>query len=169
MPVPVPFAYALVDHRLAFVALAALTVGAAVPLAFAWARVLPEEAPPFDGSAPSNALHGAQPQGGNHRAKYGFVAIALLVLVTLSYAIQFPDVPRHLGLQWLESLAPEIEPAWIAWGGESVFALINLGAASYAVFSRKNPLRVPLGLGAAFVLVLWILGHSLRQSLLATP
>ena len=153
------------DPRLAFVALAALIVAAAVPLAFAWAQVLPEEAPPFDGSPPSGAPGQAENRGETHAPKHGLITITLLAFVTLSYAIQFPGVPRQIGLRWLESLVPEIEPAWILWGVESVFVLLNAGVAGYAIFGPKSSLRVPLGIGAALVLVLWALAHTLRHAL----
>ena len=41
------FAVLVLDHRLAFLFLAVLNLGAAVPLALGWARVLPEEPLPF--------------------------------------------------------------------------------------------------------------------------
>jgi hypothetical protein len=155
----------LVDHRLAFLALAALIVGTAVPLAFAWAQVLPEEAPPFDASPPSRAPARPQSRDETRCPKHSVVTIALLVFVTLSYAIQFPGVPRQVGVRWLKSFVPEIAPAWISWGIESVFVLLNAGVAGYAVFGPKNSLRVPLGISAALVLALWVLAHTLRHSL----
>ena len=158
----------LIDHRLAFIALAALIVSAAIPLAFAWARVIPEEAAPFDISRRSNAPAQEQVRDGTHPSKQGFVAIPLLIFVTVSYGIQFPGVPRDLGLRWLKSLAPDIEPAWILWGVESLFVLLNAGVVCYAIFGARNPLRVPLGIGAGLVLTLWLLAHFLRHSLL-TP
>ena len=44
------------DHRLAFAMLVALLIAAGTPLAFAWARLIPEDAAPFPiepGSFPS--------------------------------------------------------------------------------------------------------------------
>lgn len=158
----------LVDHRLALVALAVLIVGAAIPLAFAWAQVLPEEAPPFDASPPASAPVQAQVRAGTHSPKRGVVTIVLLVFVTLSYAIQFPGVPRQVGLHWLKSVVPELEPAWISWGIESVFVLLNAAIAGYTIFGPKNFLRVPLGISAALVLALWVLAHTLRHSLTPT-
>ena len=52
------------DQRAAFVALIVLVVGAGIPLAFAWARILPEDAPPFKiepGSFPSVDLEPPAP------------------------------------------------------------------------------------------------------------
>jgi hypothetical protein len=168
-PVILPDALVLlVDHRLAFVALAALTVGAAVPLAVAWAQILPKETPPFDASPPSSAPTQAHARDETCSPKHSVVTIALLAFVTLSYAIQFPSVPRQVGVRWLKSLVPEIEPAWISWGIESVFVLLNAAVAGYAIFGPKNSLRVPLGISAALVLALWVLAHTLRHSLTAT-
>ncbi len=156
----------LIDHRLALLALAALIVGAAIPLAFAWARILPDEPPPFDSARSSDSSEPGAPPEESPRPKRDSVAIALLVLVTLSYAIQFPGVPRQTALQWLESRIPEVPPMWVFWGVVSLVAVLNAGAAGYAIV-RPNALRVPLGVGAALVLVLWLLAHFLRFALVA--
>ena len=156
----------LIDHRLALLALAALIVGAAIPLAFAWVRILPEEPPPFD-SAPSSAGSTPEPPSDEFpRPKRNSVVIALLVLVTLSYAVQFPGVPRQTALQWLESRIPEVPPMWVFWGVVTLVAGLNAGAACYAIF-RPGRLRIPLGVGAALVLVLCLLAHLLRAALVA--
>jgi hypothetical protein len=156
----------LIDHRLALLALAALIVGAAIPLAFAWARILPEDPPPFHTAPLSD---GPEPRATPEelpRPKRDSVPIVLLVCVTLSYAIQFPGVPRRTALHWLESRIPEVPPLWVFWGVVSLVAVLNAGVAGYAIF-RPNPLRVPLSVSAALVLVLWLLAHFLRVALVA--
>jgi hypothetical protein len=155
----------LIDHRLALLALAALIVGAAIPLAFAWARILPEEPPPFDTAPSSDAKPGAARKE-LARPKNDSVAMVLLVCVTLSYAMQFPGVPRQIALRWLESRIPEVPSMWVFWGVVSIVAVLNAGVAGHAIF-RPSSLRVPLGVGAALVFVLWLLAHFLRVALVA--
>jgi hypothetical protein len=161
-------AIVLIGYRLAFLALAALILAAAVPLAFAWAQLLPDEPPPFEiEPAPTRPPEREPPQEPRRSAKRDPIAIVLLVLVTLSYAIQFPGFPRQDALFWLNSFLPTVGLAWVFLVVEGLFVLINGGAACYSLL-RPNSLRVPLGVGAALVLLLWLLGPFLRAALLAT-
>src|SRR5271168_3101922 len=84
-----------VDHRLALLALAALLVAAAIPLAFAWARILPEDLPPFEIEPPSYpTLEWEPPPEPPRDTKRDPIAIVLLVGVTIGYLLQFPGFPR---------------------------------------------------------------------------
>jgi hypothetical protein len=169
---PAPFVHYmlfifLIGYRLAFLALSALTLAAAIPLAFAWARVLPDEPPPFDNEpGPTRSSQSVPPKerGG---AKRDPIAIVFLVLMTLSYAIQFPGFPRHAAVVWLDGILPTVGPARVFLGVEGLFVLVNVGAACYSLL-RPNSLRVPLWAGAALVLLLCLLGPFLRAALLAT-
>src|SRR6266436_598884 len=88
------FAALVLDHRLAFLFLAALNLGTAVPLAFGWARVLPEEPPPFATAEDSLRRRRNEPPlkklMSERRDPF---AIVLLLCVTVSYACQLPGVP----------------------------------------------------------------------------
>src|SRR5262245_10655694 len=97
-------ALTLVDPRLALVLLAALILASALPLAIAWTRVLPEEAPPF---APAGRPFNTKPYAQTPKtAPRSVFAAALLVLVTVSFAVQFPGVPRDIGLNELPLRVP---------------------------------------------------------------
>jgi hypothetical protein len=158
----------LIGYRLAFLALSALTLAAEIPLAFAWARVLPDEPPPFDNEpGPTRSSQSVPPKEPPRDAKRDPIAILFLVLMTLSYAIQFPGFPRHAAAVWLDSILPTVGPARVFLGVEGLFVLVNVGAACYSLL-RPNSLRVPLWAGAALVLLLCLLGPFLRAALLAT-
>jgi hypothetical protein len=157
----------VLDHRLAFLALVVLLLAAATPLAFAWARVIPEERPSFEiEPAPVRPLKGRAAREESPRQKRDSIAIVLLVFVTLGYLIQFPGVPRHSALQWLNNTFPAIAPIWMSLGAEVLAAVVSVGVASYA-FSKPSPLRIPLGVGAVLVLLLWLLTPFLQSALLA--
>ena len=86
------FAIILIDHRLALLALAALLIAAAAPLAYAWASLLPEEPPPFEVPAVSPPAEGVASTAKSPVKKDRF-AVFLLVCVTLSYLLRFPGLP----------------------------------------------------------------------------
>jgi hypothetical protein len=161
------FIFAL-DHRIAFVALVALIVGAAIPLAFAWARVLPEDRPPFEIEPPSYpSVEMEPPSAPPKSAKRNPIAILQLAGVTLGYVVQFPGFPRYTALAWLNSALPSIGQARVFLGVEGLSVVLFGGAACYAIL-RRNFLRVPLAVGGGLVLLLWLLGPFLRAALLST-
>jgi hypothetical protein len=155
------------DYRLAFVLLAALVVGAAIPLAFAWARILPEDAPPFQiepGSFPfieEEPVPEAPP-----KKKRQFAGVLLLTCVTICFAIQFPGFPREPVVQWLSGMLDTAAATRIVYGVDGVLLAGTLGAGIYAVLHR-GPLRVPLSTSAGLVLLLWALAPFLRAALSA--
>jgi hypothetical protein len=150
------FTVIVLDHRLAFVFLCALVLGAAVPLAMAWARALPEDAPPF--ASPQVSSQGlkeelrAEEAANKRRDPFAFI---LLVVVSLSYVLQFPGLPGDAALHWLSTLMPE---TWLNWGllaGRAFFVVTPGLAACYSVV-RPNSIRVPLICAGILVLLLWL-------------
>jgi hypothetical protein len=150
------FAVIVLDHRLAFVFLCALVLGAAVPLAIAWARVLPEDSPPFASpEVSSQELQEelrAEEAANKRRDPFAFV---LLVVASLSYVLQFPGLPGDAALHWLSTLMPE---TWLNWGllvGRAFFVVTPGLAACYSVV-RPNSIRAPLICAGILVLLLWL-------------
>jgi hypothetical protein len=163
------FAILFLNYRVAFFLLAALVLGAAIPLAWAWARVLPEEAPPFriePGSLPSVDLE--PPDEPSPKAKRDILAIALLVGVTLGYAVQFPGFPRDAARRWLSSIFPAsaIIWIWITFAAETFLLAVTGCAACYAIL-RPGPLRTLLSAAAVLVLILWLFVPLLQVALAA--
>jgi hypothetical protein len=163
------FAILFLNYRIAFFLLAALIVGAAIPLAWAWARVLPEEAPPFriePGSFPSVDLE--PPHEPSPKAKRDILAIALLVGVTLGYAVQFPGFPPDAALRWLSSIFPAsaIIWIWITFTAETILLAV-IGCAAYYAILRPGPLRTLLSAAAVLILILWLFVPLLQLALAA--
>ena len=156
----------LLDPRIAFVLLAGLIVGAAVPLAIGWARLLPEEKPPFEienprrrGPAPTVSIYGSEPQ----ERRFDAVAIVLLVLLTVGFALQFPGVPRGIGL----NTGLDHFPTGKDWTEIALPALMFLttGVAILYGAVRRSFIRVQLILAGSIVLLLWLLAPWLYQEL----
>jgi hypothetical protein len=159
------FAVIVLDHRLAFVFLCALVLGAAVPLAMAWARLRPEDAPPF--ASPKVSSEGSKEELPAETEKGDPFARVLLVIVTLSYVLQFPGLPADTALHWLSTLMPE---TWLIWGllaGRAFFVVTPGLAACYSVV-RPHSLRVPLIGAGILVLLLWILEPILLAAMTAS-
>jgi hypothetical protein len=151
------FAVIVLDHRLAFVFLCALVLGAAVPLAMAWARVLPEDAPPL--ASPGVSSQGSKeelPAEESRTEKKDPFAMVLLFIVTLSYVLQFPGLPADTALHWLSTLMPETRLNCGLLMGRAFFVVTPGLAACYSVL-RPHSLRVPLIGAGILVLLLWIL------------
>jgi len=162
------FAAFSLDHRLAFLFFAVLFLGAAVPLAIAWARLLPEDPPPFD---PKRAPL-RQPEEITIYMPEGFVprdpfATFLLACVTLSYLLQFPGLPGEAAIHWLASVLPETTLNWLLLAGRAFFVVTPGLAACYSVL-RPNPVRVPLIVAGILVLSLWLLLPPLHAAFVAS-
>jgi hypothetical protein len=156
------------DHRLAFVLLVALVLGAAIPLALAWARILPEERPPFEtGSATGRPAQAEAPKGAPPRSRRDPIALGLLVFVTLCYLVRFPGFPWPATLAWLHSILPEPLADWALLGGKVTLIAATAAAVCFSAL-RPHPSRVALGVSAALVLLLWFLAPPLYAALLAT-
>jgi hypothetical protein len=162
------FALIILDHRLAFVFLCALVVGAGIPLAAAWARVLPEDAPLFASRDHPSRSEGEELLKGEARTKESDpFSVVLLVFVTLSYALRFPGFPMDAALHLLSARVPG---PWLYWGllvGRAFFVVTPGLAACYAVV-RPSLLRVPLMCSGILVLLLWLLEPVLFAAMIAS-
>ena len=159
------FAIVLIDHRLALLALAALLAFAAAPLAYAWARLLPEEPPPFEvpAAAPAPEELASNQKAGMKRDPF---AVFLLACVTLSYVLRFPGLPVATGLQWLSTLLPMDYLNWTMLGARAFFLVVPGLAAAYSAL-RPNPVRIALIAGGLLVMTLWLVSPALRAAIAA--
>ena len=157
------FAIVLIDHRLALAALAALLIAAAAPLAYAWAKLLPEEPPPFEVPAVSPPVEDLA-SSRKSAAKRDPFAVFLLVCVTLSYVLRFPGLPLAAALQRLSTLLPADYLNWTVVGGRWFFVVVPVVAAAYSAL-RPNPMRSALIVGGLLVLALWLVSPMLRATI----
>jgi hypothetical protein len=155
----------LLDHRLAFLFLAALHLSTAVPLAFGWVRLLPEEAPPFQIHRPparrwSIYAHSSEDEE-NPRDP---LAMILLICITVSYAVQFPGLLRSLALGSIPAVLPQDASGWprfvLTW-----FLVVVPGFAAVYSLLRPNFIRVPLIAAGVLILLLWLVSAPLRAAL----
>jgi hypothetical protein len=159
------FAALVLDYRLAFLFLAALSLGTAVPLAFGWARVLPEEPLPFGNGEDSYHRTRNSPAAPVLTSKKRDpFAIVLLLCVTVSYACQLPGVPRSMGFGSIPTVIPHNTRGWIELAAIWFLVLIPGFASVYSLL-RPNFLRVPLIAAGMMILVLWLLAAPLRAAL----
>ena len=162
------FIAASTHDRTAFVALVALIVCASIPLAYAWARVLPEDAPPFKiepGSFPSVDIEPAHPPAKGRKAD--LISLALLVCVTLTYLARFPGIPVVAITQWIQSALPGSGSTWLLLATKD-FLVIGTGLAACIATVRPGPMRVPLVVAAAMALTMWLLVPILQSAMLST-
>jgi hypothetical protein len=155
------------DHRLAFAVLVALLIGAGTPLAFAWARLLPEDAPPFPiepGSFPS-VDHEASPQEEPSRKKDYLIAAPLLLCLTIAFVFRVPGFPGDTVLRWIGGTVLGLDAHSSAIVVHVLVALIAVGVAVLGAF-RPGPLRIPLIACGALILLLWFIGPLLQTAML---
>jgi hypothetical protein len=145
------------NPRLAAFLTMVLLLGASIPLALAWIKILPPERDPF--SRQDVAL--PKP----HRDPF---ANFLLLNATLSLLAGIPRIAETLRLDqllrlfhasWTDSIAIVLM-IWLVF----VPAL----AAAYSAV-RANPIRIHLILGGILVLALWLLSPTLLGSLGSRP
>jgi hypothetical protein len=109
----------LLDPLLALVVFSALILSAAVPLAIAWTRLLPEEAPPFDIEKPElphtrkKMSHGFDFVPRPYVPKRSRFSVVLLVALTVSFALQLPGISRYIGFHSIPSAIPQNPGGWI--------------------------------------------------------
>jgi hypothetical protein len=156
----------LLDHRLAFFLLAALHLGTAVPLAFGWVRLLPEEAPPFQiDRTPTRrwSIH-AHSNEEEEDSRRDPLAMVLLICVTASYAVQLPGLPRSLAFGSIPTVIPQDASEWARFALTWFLVVIPSFAAAYSLL-RANFLRVPLIAAGILILLVWLLSAPLRAAL----
>jgi hypothetical protein len=153
----------LIDHRLALVALAALLVAAGAPLAWGWAKLLPEEPFPFEAQSGAPPTDTESAASGKPARRDAF-AVFLLACATLSFLIKFPGLPVATGLHWLSTQLPADYFNWTILAGRAFFVVVPGLAAAYSAL-RPNPIRLALILGGVLVLALWLASPFLLASL----
>jgi hypothetical protein len=164
----IAFFVSAVQHRAAFVALIALVVGAGIPLAYAWARVLPEDAPPFKiepGSFPSVDLEPA-PAEPPKNSRRDLISLALLLCITLTYLARFPGMPLAALIHGLQSALSTATANGIV-SAVHIFLLTGTGLAACVAAVRPGRMRVPLICAASLALILWLLGPILQSAMVA--
>jgi hypothetical protein len=155
------------DHRLAFMALVVLLIGAGTPLAFAWTRLLPEDALPFPiepGSFPS--VDHEVPQERPNRKRDYWIAAPLVFCLTIAFVFRVPGFPSATVLAWVGGTIPGVSEHWSVIAIQVVVALIAVGTAVFGAL-RPGPLRIPLIFASATTLILWFLGPLLQTAMLA--
>ena len=144
--------------RVAALLMMALLVGAALPLALAWVRILPPEREPF--SRPDLP----RPQA-PRRDRF---SIFLLLNVSLT---MIAAIPRFADTLHLDSLLRLFPRPWVEQT-EMIFSIwlifVPALAAAYSAV-RPNPIRKHLILGGVLVLALWLLSPTLLSSLATRP
>jgi hypothetical protein len=155
------------DHRLAFAALVALLIAAGTPLAFAWARLIPEDAPPFPiepGSFPSvdHEIRHVEP----NRTKDYLIAAPLLLCLTIAFVFRVPGFPGSTVLGWIGGTIPGLDAHSSAIVVQIFIALIAIGGGVFGVL-RPGPLRIPLIAASVLILLLWFVGPLLQIAVVA--
>ena len=155
------------DHRLALATLLALLIAAGTPLAFAWARLLPEDAPPFPiepGSFPS--VDHEVPQEESSRKKDHWIAAPLLLCLTIAFVFRVPGFPSGTVLAGISRTIPGLIAPWSAIAVDIVVGLVAVGVGVFGAL-RPGPLRIPLIASGALTLLLWFVGPLLQTAMLA--
>jgi hypothetical protein len=154
------------DHRLAFVAFVVLLITAGIPLAFAWARLLPEDAPPFPiepGSFPS--VDHELPQEEAARKKDYLIAAPLLFGLTVAFVFRVPGFPGGTVLAWVGGIVPGVGEHWSVLAVQVIVTIVAVGACVFGAL-RPGPLRIPLIAAGALILILWFVSPLLQAAML---
>jgi hypothetical protein len=160
----------LIDHRVAFLALATLLIAAAIPLAIAWARLLPEEPPPFPIEPGSFPIIEQEPRPEASATPRGdlILSVAILICLTLAYVVRFPGFPKAALMHWLDGVVSGSTEYWLIVSARA-FLVVAAGAAVAYAIRRPGPLGIPLASAAALVLILWFVAPLLNVAFLFTP
>ena len=154
------------DHRLAFAALVALLIAAGTPLAFAWVRLLPEDAPPFPiepGSFPSADRE--VPQKEPKWKKDRLIGGPLLLCLTIAFVLRVPGFPSSTVLAWIGGTIPGVSQPTSVIVVQVLIALVAIGAIVFGAL-RPGPLRIPLMAAGTLTLALWFLAPLLQTAML---
>jgi hypothetical protein len=166
------FAALFLDPGLALVVLCALILSAAVPLAIAWTRILPEEPPPFD-------IHGPDVPPSQRKISYrsdyiprpyfpkrSRFSVALLSALSVCFVLHLPGLPRYFGFHSITAATALYSKDWIDFLLASFFLLVP-GLAIAHSFFKPNQLSIPLIAASVLVLLLWLLSTPLHAALVA--
>jgi len=146
-----------INPRLAAFLMMLLLLGASIPLALAWMRILPPEREPF--SRPDIAP--PKPRR-NRFANFLLLNVSLSLFTAIpriAETLRLAQLTRFLPASWTETLTVVL----LIW-----LVFVPALAAAYSAV-RANPIRAHLILGGIFVLALWLLSPTLLGSLTTSP
>jgi hypothetical protein len=92
------------------------------------------------------------------------LAIALLLCITVSYAVQLPGIPQNSGFGSIPMAVPQDTYGWVQFALTWFLAVAPGFGAAYSLL-RPNFLRVPLIVAGTLILLLWLLSAPLRAAL----
>jgi hypothetical protein len=145
------------NPRLAAFLLMILLLGAAIPLAFGWTKILPPEREPF-----------SRPDLLRPTAKRDFFAVFLLFNVSLSLIAAIPRIADTLHLDALLQLLPTSWAEHLTIAALIWLVFVPTFAAAYSAV-RPNLIRTHLIVGGILVPALWLLSPTLLSSLASRP
>jgi hypothetical protein len=141
------------DPRLALVLFVLLLLAASAPIVLGWLALLPSEREPF--AAP-----------GEIRTKAPRDAFAIFLLVNISLSVLL-RVPGFAGTPLSFYIATIIPPDWADHALMIAFIWFGFIPGMAVVYSavRANPIRMPLIVGGALALILWLAGPWLLATI----
>lgn len=145
------------NPRVAAFLMMVLLVGAAIPLALAWTRILPAEREPF-----------ARPDLPRVKGKVDSVALFFLLNVSFSLVAAIPRIADTLHLDIVVRLLPATWAEHVTMVVLIWLVFIPALATAYSAV-RANPVRTHLIVGGILVLALWLLSPTLLSSLASRP
>ena len=146
-------AFGHLDPRLAAFLMMVLLLGAAIPLALAWTKILPPDRDPF-----------SRPDLPRPKRKFDPFAVFLLLNVSLSLLAAIPRIDDSLHLDFLLGLLPATWAEHLTMVSLIWLVFVPAFAAAYSAV-RANPIRSHLIVGSILVLALWLLSPTLLGSL----
>ena len=150
-------AFGHLDPHLAAFLMMVLLLGAAIPVALAWTRILPPERDPF-----------SRPDLPRPKRKLDPFAAFLLLNVSLSLLAAIPRIADTLHLDSLLGSLPADWAEHITMVSFIWLVFVPAFAAAYSAV-RANLIRPHLIVGGILVLALWLLSPTLLASLATKP
>jgi hypothetical protein len=142
---------AVLEPRLALLLFLLLLLAAAAPIVIGWLSLLPAEREPF-----------AVPGADRERKSRDAFAVFLLANISVSVILR---APGFHAAPWSWHITKLLPPEWgdhLVMIGFIWFGFVPGLAAAYAVV-RANPMRLPLLIGGALTLILWLVGPWLLK------